>query len=373
MLTAVSCGVTAISFWVTRAEIMAQETNGFSLLDSAGDRTPRFEEAGRVGAALNRYPELFARPTWAGAEVAILANEWNGQLCSTVPPALDHLAYSTRGWHRLLWEMGVPADFIEAGELDEKAARYKVIVMPFPLSISEEIAVKLTLYVEAGGCLVSEAAPGRLDAHNTANRGELSPALRALFGVKHESIAIVREPGEENRWTPTERTWGEFLPTAMLLGAGPLAGTQTQANFYLETFMPEGAAEPVLTWGEACAGTVRAAGKGLAWLLGTLVGHSATAHRGGKSGEPARDLVSSLLAACEVAPLHPGRLLLRKRSAGNQSGWFITNPTGEPIHETFETGGARVSDLLGGPVEVQDGRVALTVDGLDVRVLILER
>ena len=39
MLTAVSSGVTTISFWVTRAEIMAQENNGFSLLDSRGDST----------------------------------------------------------------------------------------------------------------------------------------------------------------------------------------------------------------------------------------------------------------------------------------------------------------------------------------------
>jgi len=43
MLAAVSSGVTAISFWVTRAEIMASEQNGFSLLDSTGDRTERLE------------------------------------------------------------------------------------------------------------------------------------------------------------------------------------------------------------------------------------------------------------------------------------------------------------------------------------------
>ena len=41
MLTAMSSGVSTISFWVTRAEIMAQENNGFSLLDSKGDSTER--------------------------------------------------------------------------------------------------------------------------------------------------------------------------------------------------------------------------------------------------------------------------------------------------------------------------------------------
>jgi hypothetical protein len=49
MLSAIGSGFTAICFWVTRAEIMALEANGFSLLDSVGDSTERFLEASRIG------------------------------------------------------------------------------------------------------------------------------------------------------------------------------------------------------------------------------------------------------------------------------------------------------------------------------------
>ncbi len=63
MLTAAASGVTAISFWVTRAEIAGAEVNGFSLLDSEGDSSDRFAEASRVGQALNRHADLFGAPT----------------------------------------------------------------------------------------------------------------------------------------------------------------------------------------------------------------------------------------------------------------------------------------------------------------------
>lgn len=365
MLTAVSCGVTAISFWVTRAEIMAQETNGFSLLDSEGELTPRLQEAGRIGSALNRHADLFGQPSWAGAEVAIFANEWNGQLCSTVPPAVDHLAYSTRGWHRLLWELGIPADFIEASELEEKAASYKVIVMPFPLSISEDIADQLTHYVQNGGVLISEAAPGRLTEHNYANRGELSPILRRLFGVRHQSIAMVREPDAASRWTPTERTWGEFAEALPLQGTGAFAGTSILPSLYVETFEPVDS-HPILTYQGRTAGVEREMG-GKAILIGACLGHTGTAYCSPEN----LAFVRALLAHCDVQPLHMGKLLMRRREIPGKTALLLTNPTTEPVTETIRTGNAHVEDLLGEPVQIDGDRVSLTVGSLDVRVLIL--
>lgn len=369
MLTAVSTGVTAISFWVTRAEIMAQETNGFSLLDSQGETTERLEEAGRVGAALNRHADLFGAPSWEGADVAILVSEENAQLCSTVPPAGEHLSYDVRGWHTLLWEAGIPADILEAGQMEDHGKHYRVILLPFPLSISEELAVKLAAYVSGGGVLVSEAAPGRLNQYNVANRGEISPALGKLFGVRQQSIQMVREPGTEpQRWMPTERTWGEFLDPDVLEGAGLLAGASIQANLYLQTFDLAGS-EPVLMYGQAVAGVMRHVGSGQAWLLGTYLGHSGTAYRSPKT----LAFLRKLLSACGVGPLHLGKLLLRKRVIPGKTAYILTNPTNEPLTETIDTGPGSVEDLFGEPFHQDANLVTLTVDGLDVRILIQYR
>ena len=158
MLTSIGSGVTAICFWNTRAEIVAAEINGFSLLDSEGDSTPRFQEAARVGRALIKHEDIFAKPSWGGAEVAILVNEANYQICSNLLNGDKHLEYSTRGWHRLLWDANIPIDFVEASVLDQTdLAKYKVIVLPFPLSISDSVISKLSNYVQDGGNLICEA------------------------------------------------------------------------------------------------------------------------------------------------------------------------------------------------------------------------
>ena len=221
MLTSIGSGVTAICFWNTRAEIVAAEINGFSLLDSEGDSTPRFQEAARVGRALIKHEDIFAKPSWGGAEVAILVNEANYQICSNLLNGDKHLEYSTRGWHRFLWDANIPIDFVDASVLDQTdLAKYKVIVLPFPLSISDSVISKLSNYVQDGGNLICEAGVAHLSENAYANRGEISKSARDLFGAKPTSFTMVREPHGESRWSPTERTWGEYLDATLLHGSG---------------------------------------------------------------------------------------------------------------------------------------------------------
>lgn len=370
MLSAVSSGVTAISFWVTRAEIMATEQNGFSLLDSVGESTPRLDEAGRIGRALNAHADLFGQPSLQPAKVGIVVNEVNYQLCTHLTQGGDSLSYSTRGWWRLLWESNIPVDLLSAGHDLERLGEYRVVIAPFPLSLSEAVAAKLSDYVKSGGCLVSEAAPGRINEECFCNRGELSPSLAALFGVRQTGFQMVREPDGGTRWSPPERTWGEYLDAQMLIGTGPLEGQRLRANVYLQTFECLAGADPVLRAGEAVAGVRRRVGRGQAWLLGTYVGHSGTAYR-----DPAiPTAVKALLADCGVIPEHEGKLILRKRMTSGKEAWIFTNPTGESITETIELAGwQKIGDLLGQAVTVANGAVEVNVAPLDVRVLIVER
>lgn len=370
MLTGTGSGVTAISFWVTRAEIMADEMNGFSLLDSEGDSTERFEEASRVGKALQKHPNIFAHPSWPGAQAAILINESNYQVCDSIPQGSEHLVYSIRGWHRLLWEAGISVDFVDASELDEEYIKsYKVIILPFPISLSESIAVKFMRYVKEGGNLISEACPGRLNEYAFCNRGELSPTARELFGVRQKSLTMVREPGNGTRWSFPERTWGEYLDEAILEGVGLLEDMKIRANVYIETFECLNS-EPCLQYGEAVAGIVKKVGKGRAWLLGTFVGHSGMAYRDKES----KAFIQALLGQCDVLPEHNGDLLLRKRIIKGKEAWIFTNPTEKDVTEKIDVRGwNRVEDLLGDKLEREDGYAKLTVKSLDVRVLVLKK
>jgi beta-galactosidase len=375
MLTLVGTGMTGICFWTARAEIAGPEAGGFGLLDHEGDTTARYEEASRVGRALNAHPDLFGRPSWPPAPVGILVDERNYQCCATRPEALEHLAYSLRGWHRILWESGVPVDFVEASELDEARVRaHRVLIAPLPLAMSESTAAALARYVEGGGNLISEACIGKLNENSYVNRGELSPAARELFGVRHKALTMVCEPSGAARWTLTSgqrfwgEAWGDYAPETMLNGAGPLQGHRLRANLYLESYECRGS-EPCLLWDNVVVGTVRKVNAGRAWLLGTLAGHGGTAHR----NESSAAFIRTLLAQCGAAPLHNGKLLLRKRAIPGKEAWLFTNPTTDEITEPIDVAGWKsVSGLLGESLPREGNRVKLTVKGLDIACLIMK-
>ena len=380
MLTAVASGVSAISFWVTRAEIMAPETNGFSLLDSTGVTTERFAEAARVGTALAKHPELFAQSNLESPRVGIIVDESNSRLCNTLDGAVEHLTYSMCGWHRMFWDRGISAGFVDAREIGSGAEDgYSLLVLPFPLSVSEELVQRLEVFVSAGGYLVSEACPGRLNEYAYANRGELSPAAARLFGVAHDSITMVNEPGDGARWMPAERSWGEYASYAPLIGEGIFDGAKASPAFYVQTFSANDATT-ILSSGGKSTGVVRRVGKGGAMLIGTLLGHQGNAYRGPENPE----IVARILAWSQVPgadekkgaalTAKPPRLLLRKRKTDGAEAWLFTNIRDVPVCESVDVTGFRhVEDLLEGEIERNGDTVELEVESLDVRALILSR
>jgi hypothetical protein len=138
---------------------------------------------------------------------------------------------------------------------------------------------------------------------------------------------------------------------------------------YIETFDVQ-AADPCLRYGDAVAGTVRSVGNGSAWLLGTYVGHNGTAYR----DDQTRAFVRALLEQCGVRNAHEGELLLRKRVLAGKEAWLFTNPTERRITEGVDVSGWMTArDLLGESLLWEEDWIDLSVDSLDVRVLILER
>lgn len=369
MLTAVSSGANGLSFWVARAEIQGHEINGYSLLDSAGDSSERLDEAGRIGRALNRHARLFAPGNTCQAQAAILVNEENYELCRQLKgDAEEHLMYSTRGWHRLLWEQGTSVDFVEVSELEEPWVKnYKMLILPFPLSVSERVSELLNDYVKCGGHLVSEACPGRFNPYGYGNRGELEQGMKTLFGVEHESLTMVEEPEGGTRFKMHELSYGDYAESTALQGENLMEGVFLLPNLYLETYTMV-TAVPVLTCERGICGAVNRTGEGTAWLLGTFVGHHGTAYRDSGVGE----LVKKLLDACGVFPEHTGRLYMRKLQTETEQALFLTNRESEPVTElVIIPYGAKAENLYGKRFLVKDGCIELTVSPLDVEVVII--
>ncbi|MBI2941077.1 MAG: beta-galactosidase [Chloroflexi bacterium] len=370
VLTEISVGASGISFWNHRAEIFWSECNGYGLLDSRGDTTPRAEEAGRLARALNRHASLIRNSRLPRAEVAILVRDDLWHFAQATPPAADHLAYDIRGLYRMCWSAGVQVDFVEVSQLATGGLDgYALAILPFPLALSDEVVSRLAAYVDQGGVLLGEACPGRYDRYGMCPRGEMAAGAEPLFGAQHRFVATCREPGTDARWTPAERGWGEFLPPTRLTGTGVFAGTTVTANLYVQTFSPTTASPILMRHGEV-AGVINAHGAGQAILVGTYLGHSATAHVDGNN----EGFLARAFALAGVRPDCSGAILRRRRVNGPDEVWLLTNPEAERAEAEVDTAGfSEVVDLLNEPLVRQGNVITVAVDPFDVRCLILRR
>jgi len=372
MLTTMGAGATAISFWVTRAEIMGPESNGFSLLDSEGDSTVRFEEAARIGNVLKAYPDIFALNNKPQAEVALLVDENNFQVVKSMSfnnAVQEYYLYNLRGWYKTLWGMGIACDFALGSYLDEaKVSRYKAIIVPFAIAMSDTVAMALVEYAKAGGKVIMEGSCGRLNECGYATRGEINPHIRQALDVKVLEHTLVREPNDECRWTQPERTWGEYADAGFIAGTGKMKGFSARANVFVETYQapPQ---DTCFTWNENPAGICKDVGKGQMWLVGTLLGVSGTAYVNDDTSNAVKQMLAKI-----VGPGHDGQLLIQKRKGTNRQAWIITNPCKEAVTEKIIIPqGVRVADPLGGNVVQESGAITITVGPLDVRLLVLEQ
>jgi len=370
MLTAISSGVSTISFWVTRAEIIAQENNGFSLLDSKGDTNERFEEASRIGRILREHSDLFAHPTKPKSAVGIIINEDNYSFCKSFYGTDSHLTYSVRGWYHLLWRSGYPVDFVNIDYISkETVGQYKALILPFPLSLSDTHSLKLKEYVSEGGNLICEGSAGRISENSLSVRGEMSAIIAEMAGVEQKGFIEVYEPDSGRRWTPTERTWGEFAPASWLIGEGLLVNTKMLANFYLQTFDLKGGT-PVFRVNDDVAGVVNNVGKGKIWLFGTFLGHGGTAYYQDSN----LDFVSRLMNDAGITPQKIGDLLFQRRTKDNKEAWIITNPTEKDIRAAFDISNMKDPEIVtGNDLEIRGDKGIVALKSLDIAVLVFKK
>ena len=279
------------------------------------------------------------------------------------------MTYSTRGWYKLLFEAGIPVDFVELSVLEDKPLEnYTLVIMPVPVSISDEYVHKLANYVNNGGNLVSEACPGRFTDNGLCRRSLIPSLFEQVFGVEEINLQFVREPGNGHRWSETERTWNGMLDASMLEGIGDFKGLRIQANVFLESLHTT-TAKPFLKYNDITVGAVNSFGKGKAWIIGSFAGHNATAYQNKETGFFTR----RLLQQCGIFPSHEGRLVVRKRLGNNKQAWIVTNPTNSTVTEKLNCNDFRsVRDLLDLPINKSGKQVEITLKSLEVRILILE-
>lgn len=353
LMIALAGGTQGICFWNHRPEVFWSEMHGFGLCKWDGTPTDWAREAGRIGQAINRHSDLFRWGRSPQAQAAIIVNEDLYHFAEATPEALKHLQHTLKGWYQCLWEEGLWVDFVEAGQvLQGFLESYKVAILPFPIALGDELAEALRDYVSAGGTLISEACPGRVNEYGIANLPGMAPAMRECFGAEHESLSLCQE---------------QILPT-LLEGTGTYQSHAVRASLYVETYRPT-RGTPILSYDRGVAGVMNTYGQGRGILLGTLLGHAVAVYDHAQS----RDFILKLLADAEVKPERCGRLLNRRRVSDKKEAWFLINDSDRPITESVDVAGFIQGEALleAGTLDIKKGTTIITVKPFGIRCLVL--
>lgn len=98
------------------------------------------------------------------------------------------------GYHRMFFERNLPVDVVSSRELaSDKLQQYKLVIVPYPLMLTDEEARVLKQYVAQGGHLFVEARPGWVDERGHAEGKIPGFGWDEIFGVREKQLI----PGKE--------------------------------------------------------------------------------------------------------------------------------------------------------------------------------
>ena len=204
MWSAIAKGAKAINIYAYYPMSSGYESGGYGLINLDGTITERAVEAGKTARLIDENRDLFLSAKALPAEVAIVYNP----LAQMVGGEQRHSSsdmhqLSLFGYYRTFAENNIPVDFIHRRELeDADLARYKLIIVPYPLMFTQEAADGLKRFIEAGGAVVSEARTAWNDERGFAADVIPGMGLSEVFAVRESRV----EMQDSVRMIPGKRT-----------------------------------------------------------------------------------------------------------------------------------------------------------------------
>src|SRR5208337_4174199 len=136
------------------------ESNGYGLINLDGTLTERAQVAGQTASSIARHSAELLRATPAQAQVAILYNRLSYMVGGS-QPSLSKLGNAERdsllGLHRIFFEQNIPVDFVNVDDVTQnRLGQYKILFLPFPVMMSQDVADGVKRYVQGGGTAVAE-------------------------------------------------------------------------------------------------------------------------------------------------------------------------------------------------------------------------
>lgn len=191
----VARGAKAINYYAFYPMNAGYESGGYGMINLDGTLTERSRTAGSTAKIIEANSSMLLQARPEKAEAAVVFSP-------LVPLLGGYDAYGSRtaihqavaGYHRMFFERNLPLDVLSSRELAvDHLSQYKLVIVPYPLMLTEKEAKTLQQYVASGGHLFVEARPGWVD-----ERGHAEPIIpgfgwNEMLGVREKALV----PGKE--------------------------------------------------------------------------------------------------------------------------------------------------------------------------------
>ncbi len=165
------------------------ESGGYGLIDLDGTLTERAVSMGRIARVVDRNQELFLASRPVPSRIGIVYNPLaqmvgGAQRRGDWPEAHQS---SLMGYYRVFADHNIPVDFIHRNELERgDLSGYDLVIVPYPLMLTEAAAHGLRQFVERGGHAVAEARLAWNDERGYAADIVPGAGLHEVFGVREQ-------------------------------------------------------------------------------------------------------------------------------------------------------------------------------------------
>ncbi|MFB0565306.1 MAG: beta-galactosidase, partial [Candidatus Aminicenantaceae bacterium] len=202
--TAVAYGARAINIYAYYPMSSGYESGGYGLVELDGKITDRAVVAGKVAKVMTDNMDIFLDAKPPMAEVAILYNPLShmvgGQQQYTgegQPIGYNNLSESLQGIHKAFFEHDIVVDFLHVMDLNpERLSQYKLLIVPYPVMMSQSHIEKLIKYVKSGGTLLAEARCGWIDERGFSSNVYPGGGLHKVFGCRESYLLPLRKTSD---------------------------------------------------------------------------------------------------------------------------------------------------------------------------------
>jgi len=195
--SAIAAGARAINVYAYYPMSSGYESGGYGLINLDGTVTDRAISTGRIARIVDANQRLFLDAHPVPARVAIVYNPL-AQLVGGAERRQDYPEAhrnSLIGYYRVFTEHNIPVDFIHRSELERgDLSQYALIIVPYPIMLTQAGATGLRRFVEQGGHAVAEARLAWNDERGFAAEVIPGMGLHEVFGVREKHVWMRREP-----------------------------------------------------------------------------------------------------------------------------------------------------------------------------------